>query len=192
MMGAARALFGTGQGVACILGTGANAAYYDGSSLTAAAYAGGFILGDEGSGAVLGRHLIADWVKRQIPTVLYNLLTDQYSLSYSTVVDHVYHQPYPNRYLASFAPFISAHADHPYIDSLLAAELDAFFSRNIVQYPLTTPLGFVGSIAHHFSTQLHAAAARAGRTITDIQQNPIAALGLYHTATAATRRKGNL
>lgn len=181
LMGAARALFGNGEGIACILGTGSNAAYYDGKTLTAATYAGGFILGDEGSGAVLGRRLIADWIKQAMPADIHRLLASQYHLSYPEIVSHVYRQPYPNRYLAQFAHFIGDHTGHPYIRALLESEMKAFFTRNVTRYPDTLPVGFVGSIASIFAPILHGIAAETGYRISGILRTPVTGLAIYHS-----------
>lgn len=183
LLGAARALFGNSEGIACILGTGSNSAYYNGRTLTAGAYAGGFILGDEGSGAVLGRHLISDWIKQTMPADIHRQLTEEYTLTYPEIVNRVYRQPYPNRYLAQFARFIGRHTDHPYISSLLKSEFDSFFARNLSHCDKHLPVGFVGSIAHYFADQLREAATAAGFTISGIQKTPISALAKYHGET---------
>lgn len=181
LMGAAIALFNSAPGIVCILGTGANAAYFDGTTFASTAYAGGFILGDEGSGAVLGRRLLADWVKHCMPDEIYNALTEKYGLTYSSVIDSVYRKPQPNRYLAGFAPFLAENINNSYIAALVSDGFDAFFSRNIKGYPQHAPIGFVGSVAHHFAPQLTAAANRAGFDDVRIIQSPLEALALYHT-----------
>lgn len=181
MLGAARALFGSGNGIACILGTGSNSALYDGDAMKYNTYAGGFILGDEGSGAVLGKHLISDWVKRCMPEHIYNILSGEYNLTYSEVVDKVYRQPYPNRYLASFAKFVGAHIGEEYMQQLVSEEFSLFFRRNISHYPPHLPIGFIGSVAYYFAPQLQDAARQFGRTIIDIQKEPIESLAMYHT-----------
>lgn len=173
LMGAARALFGTGRGIACIMGTGSNSAYYDGRSLTPGAYAGGFILGDEGSGAVLGRRLLSDWIKRCMPEDIHRSLEERYGLTYAGIVERVYRGEYPNRYLAGFARFIHEMKEEDYIKHLIDSEFDAFFTRNITHYDRTLAVGFVGSVAYHFADDLNEAAGRAGYTINRILKSPI-------------------
>lgn len=182
MLGAARGLLGSGSGIACILGTGANSGVYDGEKLVKGVYAGGYILGDEGSGGVLGKLLISDWVKKQMPQDVYDALTEEYGLTYLGVVDRVYKQPFPNRWLAQFTKFMSVHRDNVYIHDLLVGAFKAFFNRNIKQYEewQVLEVGFVGSIAYYFSTELTEAADACGIKLGKIMQNPIEGLIEYH------------
>ena len=182
MLGAARGLLGKDKGIACILGTGANSGVYDGDNLVKGVYAGGYILGDEGSGGVLGKLLISDWVKKQMPQDVYDALTEEYGLTYLGIVDRVYKQPFPNRWLAQFTKFMSAHREHPYIHNLLVGAFKGFFNRNIKQYDEWKELevGFVGSIAYYFNAELTEAAAECGIKLGKIMQNPIEGLVEYH------------
>ena len=182
MLGAARGLLGRESGIACILGTGANSGVYNGEELVKGVYAGGYILGDEGSGGVLGKLLIADWVKKQMPQDIYDALTEEYGLTYLGIVDRVYKQAFPNRWLAQFTKFMSAHREHPYIHNLLVEAFKAFFNRNIKQYDEWESLevGFVGSIAFYFNAELKEAAEACGIKLGKVMQNPIEGLVEYH------------
>ena len=182
MLGAARGLLGRERGIACILGTGANSGVYDGENLVKGVYAGGYILGDEGSGGVLGKLLISDWVKKQMPQDVYDALTEEYGLTYLGIVDRVYKQPFPNRWLAQFTKFMSAHRDNAYIHNLLVGAFKAFFNRNIKQYDEWKELevGFIGSIAFYFNAELTEAAEACGIKLGKIMQNPIEGLVCYH------------
>ena len=182
MLGAARGLLGNERGIACILGTGANSGVYDGENLVKGVYAGGYILGDEGSGGVLGKLLISDWVKKQMPQDVYDALTEEYGLTYLGIVDRVYKQPFPNRWLAQFTKFMSAHRDNAYIHNLLVEAFKAFFERNIKQYDEWRELevGFVGSIAFYFNKELREAANVCGIKLGKVMQNPIEGLVCYH------------
>ena len=182
MLGAARGLLGRESGIACILGTGANSGVYNGEELVKGVYAGGYILGDEGSGGVLGKLLIADWVKKQMPQDIYDALTEEYGLTYLGIVDRVYKQAFPNRWLAQFTKFMSAHREHPYIHNLLVEGFKAFFNRNIKQYDEWESLevGFVGSIAFYFNAELKEAAEACGIKLGKVMQNPIEGLVEYH------------
>ena len=182
MLGAARGLLGRESGIACILGTGANSGVYNGEELVKGVYAGGYILGDEGSGGVLGKLLIADWVKKQMPQDIYDALTEEYGLTYLGIVDRVYKQPFPNRWLAQFTKFMSARREHPYIHNLLVEAFKAFFERNIKQYDEWKELevGFVGSIAFYFNAELREAASMCGIKLGKVMQNPIEGLVEYH------------
>ena len=182
MLGAARGLLGRESGIACILGTGANSGVYDGDVLVKGVYAGGYILGDEGSGGVLGKLLISDWVKKQMPQDIYNTLTEEYGLTYLGIVDRVYKQAFPNRWLAQFTKFMSAHRESEYIHNLLVCAFKAFFERNIKQYDEWEELevGFVGSIAFYFNVELREAAEICGIKLGKVMQNPIEGLVEYH------------
>lgn len=182
MLGAARGLLGRERGIACILGTGANSGVYDGENLVKGVYAGGYILGDEGSGGVLGKLLISDWVKKQMPQDIYDALTEEYSLTYLGIVDRVYKQPFPNRWLAQFTKFMSAHRDNAYVHNLLVEAFKAFFNRNIKQYEewQTLEVGFIGSIAFYFNAELREVADMCGIKLGKIMQNPIEGLIEYH------------
>ncbi len=182
MLGAARGLLGNERGIACILGTGANSGVYDGENLVKGVYAGGYILGDEGSGGVLGKLLISDWVKKQMPQDVYDALTEEYGLTYLGIVDRVYKQPFPNRWLAQFTKFMSAHRDNAYIHNLLVEAFKVFFERNIKQYDEWRELevGFVGSIAFYFNKELREAANVCGIKLGKVMQNPIEGLIEYH------------
>ena len=182
MLGAARGLLGRESGIACILGTGANSGVYDGDKLVKGVYAGGYILGDEGSGGVLGKLLISDWVKKQMPQDIYDVLTEEYGLTYLGVVDRVYKQPFPNRWLAQFTKFMSVYREHPYVHNLLVEAFKAFFNRNIKQYAEWEELevAFVGSIAYYFNVELTEAAESCGIRLGKVMQNPIEGLVEYH------------
>ena len=182
MLGAARGLLGREKGIACILGTGANSGVYNGDNLINGVYAGGYILGDEGSGGVLGKLLISDWVKKQMPQDIYDALTEEYGLTYLGIVDRVYKQPFPNRWLAQFTKFMSVHRNNAYIHNLLVEAFKAFFNRNIKQYDEweTLEVGFVGSVAFYFKEELTEAADACGIKLGKVMQNPIAGLVKYH------------
>ena len=182
MLGAARGLLGRERGIVCILGTGANSGVYDGEALVKGVYAGGYILGDEGSGGVLGKLLISDWVKKQMPQDIYDALTEEYGLTYLGIVDRVYKQPFPNRWLAQFTKFMSARRENEYIHNLLVGAFKAFFERNIKQYEEWKELevGFIGSIAFYFNAELREAAEMCGIELGKVMQNPIDGLVEYH------------
>ena len=182
LLGAARGLLGRERGIACILGTGANSGVYDGEALVKGVYAGGYILGDEGSGGVLGKLLISDWVKKQMPQDIYDALTEEYGLTYLGIVDRVYKQPFPNRWLAQFTKFMSARRENEYIHNLLVGAFKAFFERNIKQYEEWKELevGFIGSIAFYFNAELREAAEMCGIMLGKVMQNPIDGLVEYH------------
>lgn len=119
MLAAARGLCGHQPGIACIMGTGSNSCYYDGKNIVSNVSPLGFILGDEGSGAVLGKLLVGDILKNQMTPGLKEKFLEQYNLTPAEIIDRVYRQPFPNRFLASFSPFLVEHLDEPAIRELV-------------------------------------------------------------------------
>ena len=183
MLGAARGIFKRQKGIACIMGTGSNSAYYDGNEIVKSIPAGGFIIGDEGSGAVLGKTLIADYIKNQMPENILAEFKKFYNGTYLDVVNHVYKQPFPNRWLANFTKFMYEKREDDYIHNMIVNSFTLFFNRNIKQFDSwkNTEVGFVGSIAYYFEKELKEAAQKCEITISDIYQNPIEGLIEYHS-----------
>ncbi len=181
MMAAARALCGNKRGIACILGTGANSCLYDGERIVKSISPLGFILGDEGSGASLGKRLVADACKGLMPEDLRKVFTEEYKIDVATVLDRVYKQPFPNRYLASFAPFLKQHEADDYVDNLLCTAFADFFVRNILPYGEPSfSVNIVGGIAHHFEKQIRKVGNNLGISVGEIRQTPAEGLVEYH------------
>jgi len=181
LLGAARSLFQREKGIACILGTGSNSCFYDGSEIIQNVSPLGYILGDEGSGAVLGKLFIADCLKNQLSKELSEKFFAQYKITPAEIMENVYKKPFPNRYLAKFTPFLLENIDEPNIFNLVFDSFDAFFVRNIMQYPLEDiQVGFVGSIAYFFRDTLEIVAFERGISVSKIIQQPMAGLVKYH------------
>ena len=174
MLGAARALCGSEEGIICILGTGSNSCLYDGNSIIQNVSPLGFILGDEGSGAVLGKRLMGDLFKQQLPTSVAQDFFEEYKLSIDDIIQKVYREPMPNRFLASFAPFLHKHRKCDEIHALIADEFTRFFLRNVANYKRKDlPVHFVGSIAHYFHEELLEVANSNGFEIGKIKKAPL-------------------
>lgn len=183
MLGAARALLGDKKGIACILGTGSNSCLYDGKDIIANVPPLGFILGDEGSGAVLGRRLIGDIYKGIAPDNLRRELNDAIGIPLSEIIRRVYREPDANRFLASFVPFIKDNISNPHIIMMVSEEFDRFFMRNVALYEdaRILPVNFIGSVAYNFQDLLKDSAARNGFNVGIIERMPMAGLISYHT-----------
>lgn len=180
MLGAARSLCGHRPGIACILGTGSNSCYYDGHDIADSVPPLGYILGDEGSGAVLGRRFISDLLKRQLPEEIKQQFEKRFGLSASDIIDRTYRQPEANKFLASFVPFIKEFACVSEINRLVTDEFTLFLKRNIAAYP-NLPVNFTGSIAANFKEQLTQALQSCGMTLGKIEPNPINGMIDFHT-----------
>ena len=182
LLGAARAVVGSQEGIACILGTGANSCLYDGRQIIQNTPPLGYILGDEGSGAVLGKRFLNALYKGFIPASLVTGFQEDIGMDMSAVIARVYREPMANRFLASLSPFISRHIDVPEVRQLVVDNFCDFFRRNVVQYDRRDlPVGFVGSIAWHYEDQLREAASQEGFIVGRVLKSPIDGLVAYHT-----------
>ncbi len=182
LLGAARAVVGSQEGIACILGTGANSCLYDGRQITQNTPPLGYILGDEGSGAVLGKRFLNALYKGFIPASLVTGFQEDIGMDMSAVIARIYREPMANRFLASLSPFISRHIDVPEVRQLVVDNFCDFFRRNVVQYDRRDlPVGFVGSIAWHYEDQLREAASQEGFIVGRVLKSPIDGLVAYHT-----------
>lgn len=182
MLGAARGICGHKPGIACILGTGSNSCSYDGKNLVKNVSPLGFILGDEGSGAVLGKLLVGDVLKNQMPEAITKRFFEKYKLTSADIIDRVYRQPKPNTFLASFVPFLEENIDEPKIYNLVKESFRSFLRRNVMQYDgwQTLPIGFNGSIAKIYKKPLLEALEEEGMHLGRIIQAPMEAMVEYH------------
>lgn len=182
LLAAARALCGHNPGIACIMGTGSNSCLYDGKGIAANVSPLGFILGDEGSGAVLGKLFLGDVLKNQLPAEISARFLAEYDLDLLGIIRRVYREPQPNRFLASVTPFISKHIDVPAIHDMVLGTFTAFFRRNVLQYTGAREhaINFVGSIAYYFRPVLEEAAAATGCHIGTILKSPMDGLIKFH------------
>ena len=181
LLGAARALCGHQEGVACILGTGANSCFYDGNKIVSHVSPLGFILGDEGSGAVLGKIFVANLLKGIFPESMKQEFFQEYKLSEVDVIDRVYRQPQPNRFLASIVPFIGKHRGVPFVHDMLVDSFRSFFSRNVRAYHRAEmPVNFVGSIAYIYNDELQEAAKAEDLLLGKVLRSPIYEILSFH------------
>ena len=182
MLAAARALCGRDPGIACILGTGSNSCRWDGQRIAEQVSPLGFILGDEGSGAVLGRRLVGDCLKNRLPAGLREMFLDRFGLTPAEILDRVYRQPFPNRFLASLSPFLAEHIAVPEIRALVEESFGDFFRRNVAQYAGSSlPVHCVGSVAYFYREPLERAAGRLSLRIGTVLRSPIEGLIAYHS-----------
>lgn len=182
VLGAARGLFADRPGITCIIGTGSNACLYDGQEIKASVSPLGFILGDEGSGAVMGRKLLGDYFKQVMPAGLRTEFSNEYQPSREKTLNRVYRSEKPNQYLASFVPFLTKHLDHPYCREFIEQNFREFFERNVTKLPdfRNYPIGFVGSVAFYFSSILKDLAPKYGFGKFTIMKDPIDGLVRYY------------
>lgn len=182
LTGAARALCGRREGIACILGTGANSCLYDGAAVVANVPPLGYILGDEGSGAALGKLFMNAIFKGELPAEVRDHYLGETSQTYEGVIERVYRRPLANRYLATVALFISKHkAEYEGLSQLVKDNFRAFLHNNVSRYHRSDlPVNFVGSIASHFAGELRAVLDEEGYRPGIITQSPMEGLIAYH------------
>ena len=181
LIGAVKATCGNQAGITCILGTGSNSCSYDGQQIMDAIPSLGYQLGDEGSGAYLGKELIKSFFYRELPKDLEEHFQRIYCLQKGDVIDKVYRKAHANRYLASFTPFLSDHLQHPFVRSLLKSSFEEFLVRHVFKYGQyqTLPIHFVGSIAYHFQEPLKDCLEQYQLCVGNILKTPIEGLELY-------------
>ncbi len=182
MLGAARSLCGKSVGIAAILGTGANTCYYDGKSIIENRTSTGYILGDEGSGAHIGKIFIQAFLNDELPKDIADRFVARFKLNKDDIIDAVYRQPMPNRFLASFSKFIYQNIKEQFVIDLVAACFNQFFDKHICKYEKhkEVKLSCTGSVAFYYSNILRAVATTKGVNIDTITETPIAGLTLYH------------
>ncbi len=182
LLAAARALCGNQPGIACIMGTGSNSCYYDGEQIVDNVSPLGYVLGDEGSGAVLGKLLVGDCLKGELTPELKESFLQRFQLTPAEILNRVYKQPFPNRFLASLSPFLLEHIDEPCIHRLVLESFKSFFQRNINAYNRPDlPVHFVGSIAYYYQSILAKAAKQTGFTLGNIYKSPMEGVVAFHT-----------
>lgn len=182
MLAVAHALCGNRPGIACILGTGSNSCFYDGRDIVKNVSPLGFILGDEGSGAVLGRLLVGDLLKNQLADSLKDKFLSQYHLTQDEIIERVYRQPFPNRFLASLSPFIAENLHEPGLYRLVYDSFTSFLRRNVMQYDVKKyAVGFSGSVAFYYKEVLCEAANNLHINIGGIVRGPMDGLVSFYS-----------
>lgn len=181
LTGAARAVCGRSAGLAAILGTGSNACLYDGKEITAKIYSGGFILGDEGSAAALGKAFLSDFLKGLVPHNIASEFSKRYPSDYCTIINNVYRSAgSPSAYLGSFAPFVLEHYNDPYIKKLTDDNFRSFINRSLKRLDSSLPVGITGGFGFALKDIFLKVADEEGITVSGFIQTPIERLIDYH------------
>jgi glucosamine kinase len=181
LLGAARALCEDKPGIAAILGTGSNTCYYDGVNIIENHASLGYILGDEGSGAHIGKLFIQAYLNKELPEGIALRFEERFKLTKDIILDNIYRQSMPNRFLASFSKFIYQNLKEQFLIDLVANSFNALFDKHILKYKHAhLKLSCVGSVAFYYSNILRAVALNKGVHMDKIIETPIAGLTLYH------------
>lgn len=172
--GAAMACCADGDGIVCILGTGVSSMQVEGGKCTKRLPGPGYILGDEGSGTVMGKMLLSDFIYNQLPPHLLELFNEEYNTSLQEIVDRTYHKPAANRFFSSFTPFISRHIEEEYCQNIVRYNFERLAQRSLSQYDTDRlKVNFVGSVAAIFESFLTEVLEKYGMTKGVIVRSPI-------------------
>ncbi len=182
LLAAARALCGNEKGVACILGTGSNSCYYDGKKIVKNSPGLGYVLGDEGSGAYLGKKVVQYYLYKTFDEDMMSSFEKRFEISPIEILDHVYKQPLANRYLASFAIFLAENRGHYMIENIIEDGLNDFFFTHLYKYreSWTMPIHFIGSIAFGFRDVLQDLCSTYELELGQVLKTPMQGLLAYH------------
>ena len=182
LLAAARALCGKEKGIACILGTGSNSGYYDGAKIVKNSPGLGYVLGDEGSGAYLGKKVIQYYLYKTFDDELRARFDDIYATSAPEILENVYKKPLPNRYLAGFAKFLAENRGHYMIENIIEDGLNDFFFAHLCKYreTWTLPINFAGSVAFGFKDVIVELCNSYEFELGKVMKNPMEGLVTYH------------
>lgn len=182
LMAAARAVCGREKGVACILGTGSNSCFFNGKTIVKNSPGIGYVLGDEGSGAYLGRKVIQYFLYDTFDEDLRSRFDAKFVTTPVEILDNVYKKPFPNRYLASFAMFLAENRGHYMIENIIEDGLNDFFFQHLCKYAeiWKYPVNFVGSVAYGFRDVLQQLCQSYEFELGTVLKNPMEGLVHYH------------
>jgi len=182
LMAAARAVCGTEKGIACILGTGSNSCYYNGKKIVKNSPGIGYVLGDEGSGAYLGRKVIQYYLYNTFDEDLRSRFDARFVTTPVEILDNVYKKPLPNRYMATFTMFLAENRGHYMIENILEDGINDFFFQHLCKYAEVWkyPVSFVGSVAHGFKDIIQELCNSYEFELGKIYKNPMEGLVKYH------------
>jgi glucosamine kinase len=183
LMGAAKALCGNEKGVACILGTGSNSCYYNGKKIIKNSPGLGYILGDEGSGAYLGKKVIQYYLYNTFDPDLMDRFNAKYNTTSIEILDAVYKHPLPNRYLAGFVSFLVENRGHFMIENIIEDGFNDFFFNHVYKYRESwiMPIHFIGSVAHGFKDILKEMCDSYELHLGRVLKNPMDGLIQFHS-----------
>lgn len=183
LMAAARALCGRKKGIACILGTGSNSCYYNGKKIVKNSPGLGYVLGDEGSGAYLGKKVVQYYLYDTFDEELRGRFNATYNTTAAEILENVYKKPLPNRYLAGFTKFLADNRDHFMIENIIEDGLNDFFFTHLCKYKevWNMPVNFAGSVAFGFKDVLQQLCNSYEFELGSVMKNPMEGLVEYHS-----------
>jgi N-acetylglucosamine kinase-like BadF-type ATPase len=183
LLAAAHGLCGHEAGIACILGTGSGACYFDGEAIGKIRPGLGFILGDEGSGAFLGRMVVQAYLYGHFDGELGKRFEEKYEAARSVILENVYKKPSPNRYLASFSLFLAENRGDERIEHILTNGIGKFFLRHVSEFTPEIhecPVHFTGGVAWGYRDVVTTLCGKCGVRRGHIVKDPMEGLIRYH------------
>ncbi|HEY8401313.1 MAG TPA: BadF/BadG/BcrA/BcrD ATPase family protein [Cytophagaceae bacterium] len=182
LLAAARAACGREAGVTAILGTGSNTCFYDGENILENVESLGFILGDEGSGAYIGKKLLQAYFYKELPAHVVDVFNNTYKMSKEEIFESVYKKPFPNRFLAAFSRFVKDNIAEPSVKKIVVSAFEDFFDNHVCRYAKhkEVPLNSVGSVGYHFKDVLIEVGKSKGVTVNRVLESPTPGLIEYH------------
>lgn len=181
LVGAARGVLGHDSGIAAIMGTGSNTCFYDGTKVSQKVYSGGYVIGDDGSAATLGRLFLTDFIKNRIPSDVAGDFASKFDASYAGIVENVYRSASPSGYLGTLAPFILSHYDNPHIRKMVDGNFQRFIDLSLKQYDTDEyPVGIVGGFGYACRDIFEPLCEASGLKVKCFLREPIEGLIEYH------------
>lgn len=182
MMAAVKATCFDEPGIACILGTGSNSAVYDGKKITKNRSGIGYILGDEGSGAYLGKKVVQYYLYDSFDVDLKQKFEEKYQTNPTEILENVYKKALPNRYLAQFARFLAENRSHTIVENILEDGINDFFFTHLCRYEesKTLPIHFVGGVSNAFADVIENLCGKYHFQLGKILDNPMDGLIEYY------------
>jgi len=181
LIGAARSVLGHNCGIVAIMGTGSNTCFYDGVGVSQKVMSGGYVIGDDGSGAALGKLFLTDFIKNLIPKAVAEDFASKFDASYAGIVENVYRSAAPSGYLGSLAPFVLSHYDNPYIRKMVDENFQRFIDRSLKCYDTEKyPVGIVGGFGYANREIFSSLCGKSGVRVVGYVKEPIEGLVRYH------------
>jgi len=182
MMAAARALCGEKKGVVCILGTGSNSCYYNGSVIKEQQASLGFIAGDEGSGNHMGKRVLQYYAYKTFDTELMMAFEQLYGNDLPQILQKLYREPFPNRYLSEFVQLLMQNRGHYMVENIIEDCLNDFFRHHVLKYRQSwkQPLYFTGSVAWEFRDVIADICQQYELDLGRIEKSPMEGLVRFH------------
>ena len=183
LVAAGRALLKRERGIACILGTGSSSALFKNGEIVDQIPPLGYVLGDEGAGVDFGKRLLTAVLKKEAPEEITGNFYSEFNLDVHAILERIHFDERPNKFLASFVPFVKSNIGNDFIEELVMDSFDTFIRHNILKYEGYTEIkiGFVGSVAYHFKDHLLAALSKYDISDTKFLQSPMKGLIEFHT-----------